>query len=229
MRPERQRILLASVPPVFFLFIFYALQMMEWGLECDFTSWGVYPMKWKGIMGILTHPLVHAGFKHLLANTLPFLFLSWCLFYFYRDWGWAALGFVWVAGGLFTFFIGKPGWHIGASGLIYGLAFFLFFSGILRKHPPLVAISLLVAFLYGSIVWDMLPYFARSHVSWEGHLSGALAGTLAAALFASKGPQRRDPFEDEEDEEEDGESGGPTPDALPGNPGNPPGEPGRTS
>ena len=229
MRPEKQRIFLALAPPAFILFICYAFQVVEWGMDADFTSWGVYPMKLKGVTGIVTHPLVHAGLKHLLANTLPFLFLSWCLFYFYRDWGWAALGFIWVASGLLTFLIGKPGWHIGASGLIYGMAFFLFFSGILRKHPPLIAVSLLVAFLYGSIVWEMFPYFAPGHVSWEGHLSGALAGTLAAALFAGKGPQRPDPFEDEEDEEESGESSGQVPGPLPGGPEEPPGDAGKTS
>ena len=224
MRPDKQRILLSLAPPVFFLFIFCVPPVLEWGLGMDFTTWGIYPMERKGIMGIFTHPLVHAGFKHLLANALPFLFLSWCLFYFYRDWGWAALGFIWVAGGLFTFLIGTPGWHVGASGLVYGLAFFLFFSGILRKHPPLVAISLLVAFLYGSIVWEMFPYFARTHVSWEGHLSGALAGTLAAALFARKGPQRHDPFEDEEDEEEGSETNGTAPPDNGQMPGTPPDE-----
>ena len=67
---------------------------------------------------------------------------------------------IWIGAGLLTFIIGKPGWHIGASGLIYGLAFFLFFSGILRKYVPLIAISLLVTFLYGGIIWHMFPYFS---------------------------------------------------------------------
>ena len=96
-----------------------------------------------------------------------------------------------------------PGWHIGASGIIYGLAFFLFFSGILRKHVPLIAISLLITFLYGGLVWNMFPQFAKATTSWEGHLSGAIAGTLCAIGFMEYGPQRPDPFAGEEDEEED--------------------------
>ena len=110
---------------------------------------------------------------------------------------------IWIGCGALTFLIGKPGWHIGASGIIYGLAFFLFFSGILRKHVPLIAISLLITFLYGGLVWNMFPQFAKATTSWEGHLSGAIAGTLCAIGFMEYGPQRPDPFAGEEDEEED--------------------------
>ena len=81
--------------------------------------------------------------------------------------------------------------------------FFLFFSGILRKHVPLIAISLLITFLYGGLVWNMFPQFAKATTSWEGHLSGAIAGTLCAIGFMEYGPQRPDPFAGEEDEEED--------------------------
>ena len=107
---------------------------------------------------------------------------------------------------MFTFIIGKPGWHIGASGLIYGLAFFLFFSGLLRKHVPLIAISLLVTFLYGGLVWDMFPQFAKATTSWEGHLGGAIAGTICAIGFMRYGPQRPELFEDEEEAEETNEN-----------------------
>ena len=110
---------------------------------------------------------------------------------------------IWIGAGLLTFIIGKPGWHIGASGLIYGLAFFLFFSGILRKYVPLIAISLLVTFLYGGIIWHMFPYFSPANMSWEGHLSGGIMGTLCAFGFLNHGPQRPEPFADETDEEEE--------------------------
>lgn len=81
--------------------------------------------------------------------------------------------------------------------------FFLFFSGILRKHVPLIAISLLITFLYGGLVWNMFPQFAKATTSWEGHLSGAIAGTLCAIGFMEYGPQRPDPFAGEEDEDEE--------------------------
>lgn len=128
-------------------------------------------------------------------------FLLWCLLYFYRDLGIGILFFIWIVSGILTFIIGKPGWHIGASSIIYSLAFFLFFSGILRKHVPLVALSLLVTFLYGSLVWNMFPQFASSTTSWEGHLGGAAAGIAAAILFRHKGPQQPELFIDEEEED----------------------------
>ena len=205
MKRDIQRILAAAIIPLFIILILYLLKFLEVGMDWDFTHLGVYPMEKKGFFGIFAHPLVHSSFKHLLANTLPLLFLSWCLFYFYRDIASYIFFSIWIGCGLFTFLIGKPGWHIGASGIIYGLAFFLFFSGILRKHIPLVAISLLVTFLYGGLVWNMFPQFAKADTSWEGHMGGAIAGMICSAAFIKYGPQRPEPFADEEDEEEEEE------------------------
>lgn len=202
MKLEIQKILLAFALPAFLLFILYTLRTMESVMGWDFTTWGIYPGETKGIMGIFTSPLVHADWGHLFANTLPLLFLLWCLLYFYRDLGIGILFFIWIVSGILTFIIGKPGWHIGASGIIYSLAFFLFLSGILRKYIPLVALSLLITFLYGSLVWNMFPQFASVTTSWEGHLGGAVAGIAAAILFRHQGPQRPEPFTNEEEEEE---------------------------
>jgi len=202
MKPELRKIILALIFPLFLLFILYVVRFLESGMGWDFTHWGIYPRTLKGIFGIFSHPLVHASWKHLFANSLPLLFLTWCLYYFYRDLGSLILIFVWVIGGLFTFIIGQPGWHIGASGLIYSLAFFLFFSGFIRQHIPLIAVSLLITFLYGGLIWNMFPTFAAENTSWEGHLSGALAGIIAAILFKNKGPQKKDPFKDENEEED---------------------------
>lgn len=202
MRHDIRRMALAAIIPLFLLFTLYILKFLEIGMDWDFTQLGVYPMQQRGMLGIFTHPLVHSSFSHLFANTIPLFFLSWCLFYFYRSIASIIFFAIWIGAGILTFLIGKPGWHIGASGIVYGLAFFLFFSGILRKHIPLIAISLLVTFLYGGLVWNMFPQFAQITTSWEGHLSGAIAGTLCAIGFMNYGPQRPDPFIDEEEEEE---------------------------
>jgi len=188
MKQDIQRIMLAAAKPLFLIFILYILKIMEVGMDWNFSRLGVYPMEKRGLVGILTHPLIHSGFSHLLANTIPLFFLSWCLFYFYRGIAGKIFILIWIGGGLLTFLIGKPGWHIGASGLIYGLTFFLFFSGILRKYVPLIAISLLVTFLYGGIIWHMFPYFSPTNMSWEGHLSGGIMGTLCAFVFVNHGP-----------------------------------------
>ena len=203
MKTDKRRLFLSLLFPDFFLFILYMIQFLQYGMEYDFTHLGIYPMEKRGVFGIFAHPLIHTGIKHLYANTFPLLFLMWALFYFYKDLGTLVFFFVWIAGGILTFIIGKPGWHVGASGIIYALAFFLFFSGILRKHIPLIASSLLVTFIYGGLVWNMFPFFAKMTTSWEGHLSGAISGTIAAILFRNKGPQRPEPFTDEEGEMND--------------------------
>lgn len=203
MKNEIRKIAFAAVIPMFLLFILYTLKVLETGMDWDFTRLGVYPMEKRGVFGIFAHPLVHSGFKHLLANTMPLFFLTWCLFYFYRHIAPYIFFSIWIGCGMLTFLIGKPGWHIGASGIIYGLAFFLFFSGILRRHVPLIAIALLVTFLYGGLVWNMFPQFVQTNISWEGHISGAIAGTLSAIGFIRHGPQRPEPLVDEEEEEEE--------------------------
>jgi len=198
-----RRIIVAMVIPLFLIFVLYMIKILEIGMDWDFTHLGVYPLQQKGVFGIFAHPLVHSGFRHLLANTIPLFFLSWCLFYFYRSIAPYIFFIIWMGCGILTFLIGKPGWHIGASGVIYGLAFFLFFSGLLRKHIPLIAISLLITFIYGGLVWNMLPFFAKETTSWEGHLSGAITGALCAFAFRKYGPQKPIPFMDEEDEDND--------------------------
>lgn len=217
MKRDIQRIFLAAVIPLFFLFILYILKILEVGMGWDFTRLGIYPMEKRGVFGIFAHPLVHSSFSHLAANSLPLFFLSWCLFYFYKGIASYIFFLVWIGGGIFTFLFGKSGWHVGSSGIIYGLAFFLFFSGILRKHVPLIAISLLVTFLYGGLVWNMFPQFAKASTSWEGHMGGAIAGMLCAIGFMNYGPQRPDPFadEDEQDEEDEEKEGEDKTDSIP--------------
>lgn len=206
MKHDIRRIIVAMAVPLFLIFILYMIKILEIGMGWDFTHLGVYPLREKGVFGIFAHPLVHSGFRHLAANTIPLFFLSWCLFYFYRNIASYIFFIIWIGCGALTFVIGKPGWHIGASGVIYGLAFFLFFSGLLRRHIPLIAISLLVTFIYGGLIWNMLPFFAKETTSWEGHLSGAITGILCAFIFQKYGPQKPVVFANEEEEEESEET-----------------------
>jgi membrane associated rhomboid family serine protease len=202
---DARRVVAAAVIPLFLIFILYMIKILETGMEWDFTHLGVYPLRPKGAFGIFAHPLVHGSFRHLAANTIPLFLLGWCLFYVYRSIASYLFFIIWVGCGALTFIIGKPGWHIGASGIIYGLAFFLFFSGLIRRHIPLIAVSLLVTFVYGGLVWNMLPFFANESTSWEGHLSGAITGALCAFIFRKYGPQKPVAFADEDDGETEGE------------------------
>lgn len=177
--------------------------LVENGMDWDFTHGGIFPRQAKGLGGILTHGFIHADWSHLFNNCLSLFVLSSFLCYFYTPLDKKILLFSYLGSGILLWIIGRPCWHVGASGLVYSLCFFLFFSGIFRKHIPLVAVSLIVVFLYGNVVWHMFPWQTSDPVSWEGHLSGGVTGTIIAICYRHKGPQKPAPeWEDEEDKDE---------------------------
>ena len=203
MQIDTKRLLYPFFFPGIFILVLWLILLLEKGLGVDWHHLGVYPRMVEGLWGIFTSPLIHSGVRHLFSNSISLLILGWCLFYFYKEIGFAVMPVVWILSGSLTWCIGRESWHIGASGLIYALSFFLFFSGIFRKYIPLMAVSLLVVFLYGSTLWNMFPIaeLVDPSVSWEGHLSGAISGLICAGIFRKYGPQK--PVEElEEDEEE---------------------------
>jgi len=131
--------------------------------------------------------------------------LMWSLFYFYRSIAWKSLLILWILSGFLTWLIGRDSYHIGSSGLIFGLMFFLFFSGIFRNYIPLIALSLIVAFVYGSSFWSIFPFaqYVDVHLSWEGHLAGAVSGIIVAIVFRNQGPQKQEVVWEEEEEKND--------------------------
>lgn len=165
----------------------------------DFSSWGVYPKNVRGLKGILAAPMIHGDLSHLLHNSLPFVALSLAIIYFYGAISNSVFLVSYLTTGILVWIFGRESFHIGASGLVYALASFVFFSGLIRQHAQLIAISLLVVFLYGGMVWGLFPIEPR--ISWESHLSGAVVGLFLAVWFRNIGPQRkRYSWEDEEEE-----------------------------
>ncbi len=175
--------------PLIFVLIIWAVKLVEVILDNSFVEFGIYPQKLSGLKGILFSPLVHGDYKHLISNTIPVVVLGSMLCYFYKEIWLKVISIGWITLGFWLWVIGRESFHIGASGLIYFLAAFLFVSGILRKHTSLMAVSLIVTFLYGSIIWGIFPLEER--MSWEGHLSGLVAGILLAFFFRKDGPQRK--------------------------------------
>ena len=142
---------------------------------------GVYPQKLEGLLGVLTSPFIHSDIEHLYHNSIPLFILSVALFYFYRKIAWKVLIFGIILSGLITWLIGRPANHIGASGLVYVLVSFIFFKGVFAKHFRLIALSLVIIFLYGSLIWYAFP--VKDGMSWEGHLGGLISGLLFAIVF----------------------------------------------
>jgi membrane associated rhomboid family serine protease len=200
LKAEKYKMLASLAIPLTFVLFLWIIKIVEYSTESNFTFLGLYPLSTKGLVGIITGPLIHADWKHLTNNSLPLIFLGWTLFYFYKEIAIKIFLLIYFLSQIWLwFFFVRPGYHIGASGLIYGMGAFIFVSGIIRKNRSLLAISLLVSFLYGSMVWGIFPY--EEQVSWEGHLMGLIAGIILAYYFKDYGPPLpKQAFEDEEDE-----------------------------
>jgi membrane associated rhomboid family serine protease len=210
MSEDKKNIIQSLLPPLFFLALLWAIKLGEIISDFDLYFLGVYPLNFSGILGILTSPLIHADIKHLAANSVPLFVLSASLLYFYREIALKSLALIYLLPGLFVWFGGREVFHIGASGVIYGLAGFLFFSGIFRKEARLMALTLLVTFLYGSLIWGIFPgFYPEERISFESHFWGLVAGVLIAFYFRKQGPQRKkysweieEEYEDQEEETE---------------------------
>lgn len=199
-----KRFYLSIVFPMIFIIVIWLIFILDLSLDLDLFYWGLYPRKLSGLWGILFSPLLHGSLKHIIANTIPIFVLSTGLFYFYRDLAFRVLVLSYLATGVLVWCFGRPSYHIGASGLIYALAGFLFFSGVIRRHVGLMAISLIIVFQYGSLVWGIFPL--EEKVSWEGHLMGLISGVILAIFYRHKGPQL-DKFPWELEDEADDQAG----------------------
>ena len=201
MSLEKKRFHAALILPLFMLILMWIERVTEAILGFDLAFLGIHPLHANGLPGIIFSPFIHAGFKHLAANSVPFLVLGVALFYFYRDLAVKVLVFIWLMTGVWVWLMGRESYHIGASGLIYGMASFLFFSGVIRKNTQLAALALVVAFLYGSMIWGAIPgFFPKEHISWESHLGGLLTGLVMAFYYRKAGPQPKKYSWEEEEE-----------------------------
>jgi membrane associated rhomboid family serine protease len=185
----RKKLLLSMIIPGIFVILMWLVKIVEILFELDFSDFGIFPLTAEGLPGILFSPFIHADIKHLFNNSLPLFFLSTALFYFYSEVAFRVFSWTYFLTGLLVWFAGRTAWHIGASGLVYGLASFLFFSGIIRRYFRLIALSLLIVFLYGSMVWGIFPGTYKD-VSWESHMLGFFSGVVLSVWYKNEGPQK---------------------------------------
>ncbi|AFL81372.1 putative membrane protein [Aequorivita sublithincola DSM 14238] len=178
--------------PLLFVMVLWIVFWVETRFGFNFNSYGVYPRELKGLRGILFSPFIHGSLEHLFNNSVPLFVLSSGLFYFYRNIRWKVLIFGLLLTGIATWCIGRSSLHIGASGVVYMLAAFLFFKGIFSKQFQLTALALVVAFLYGGMLWYVFPGIPE--ISWEGHLSGFFVG-LIFAFFYKENPIQNKKFD----------------------------------
>ena len=205
---DDKRILVAStIIPLILVALMWLVKIIETVFHLDFSFLGIKPLSIEGLPGILLFHFIHGDWQHLIANTLPIMVLGSALYYFYRPLANKILLILIFSTGLLTWCGARCGTHIGASGLVYGLTFFLMLSGFIRRDRKLIIISLIVIFLYGSLVWGLYPKYAiKNNISWEGHLSGFVMGIVLAFFYKNEGPQREEYVWEDDDNEEDEEN-----------------------
>lgn len=211
---ERSRMVLAAIPPALVVLLIGSIHVLEVTFSLDLGRYGIHPRHWDGLIGILTAPFLHASWEHLGGNAAAIAILGWSLMYFYPRVAGRVVLWTWLIGGACVWLMGRSTYHIGASGVVYGITLFLLVSGFLRKQRTLMALALIVVFLYGSFVWGMLPIVPD--LSWESHLWGAVVGTVLAFRYRAVAPAVQDAKPvtfslDDDDDEEEGPSDDPAP------------------
>ncbi|MBN2273251.1 MAG: rhomboid family intramembrane serine protease [Bacteroidales bacterium] len=199
-----RRFRISLIFPSLFLILLWLIKVVELSEGFELTFLGIFPRRISGLIGILTAPLIHANFDHLLNNSVPLFFLSVAVFFFYHKVSFRVFVYGYFFTNLAVWLLARPAYHIGASGLVYAFGSFLFFGGIIRQNINMLAISLLVTFLYGSMVWGIFPY--KPDMSWESHLMGMMAGLGLAIIYRNEGPVIQKHVWEEEEEEEEEES-----------------------
>ena len=169
--------------PIVYVVAIWLIYWVEIYFNFNFNKYGVLPRDLIGLRGIVFTHFIHSDTNHLFNNSIPLFVLLLSVFYFYRDIAYKVLIFGGLLSGLLTWVIARESYHIGASGIVYLLFSFVFFSGIIRKHYRLVALSFIIIFLYGSMIWYVLPI--KDGMSWEGHLSGFI-NRFGFCCFLSK-------------------------------------------
>lgn len=200
MTAKSSKVYFRELFPFTFVVVLWVVHIIGGFFKGGFRDFALLPRHVEGLYGVLFHPLLHLDFAHLFNNTIPMLVLGFLLYNVYKEIAGRIFFIIYFLTGALMWVFARPSWHLGASGLVYGLAAFLFFSGIIRRHTKLMVISMLIVFLYGSMIWGILPIDPT--ISWEGHLFGALTGTMLAWVYRHEGPQRPVYWAHEEEEDD---------------------------
>ncbi len=170
-----------------FALALWMVKLLELVADTSFLHLGVNPREWSGLVGVLFAPFVHGSWAHLIANTAPVLVLGTALLYGYPRAARVVVPTLFLAVGLGVWLFARPSYHVGASGLTFGAMFFVFTIGVLRRDRRAIALAMIVFFLYGGMVWGVLP--SDPQISFESHLAGAVTGVVLALLLREADPR----------------------------------------
>ncbi|HET9758840.1 MAG TPA: rhomboid family intramembrane serine protease [Nocardioidaceae bacterium] len=183
-RQGRSRPLVAAQVIVGFVALLYLVELVDTLDRNRLDGYGIRPREVDGLDGIVFAPLLHHGWAHLAANTVPLLVFGFLILLAGVARWVAVTAVVWVVGGVGTWVTGQPhSLHLGASVLAFGWLVYLLLRGIFARDAAQVALGAILLFLYGGILYGVLP--GQPGISWQGHLFGALGGALAAYRFGA--------------------------------------------
>lgn len=188
--------------PVSFVVVLWIMHIYKITFLEGYPSLGIYPREMFGLQGILTAPLSHGDFEHLISNSVPLLGSLFIIFLFYRRVAFLSFFLIYILTGAAVWLFGREVFHIGASGVVYGLISFIFWSGVFRRNIKSIILSLVVVILYSGLLYGVLP--TEEGISWESHLFGAIVGMFVAYLLRKlieKDEVHSDPWIDEDDRE----------------------------
>jgi membrane associated rhomboid family serine protease len=192
LKKEKYKLINSAIVPFIIVAFMWLIKLIEYYYKLDFSELGILPLKEKGLLGIITAPFIHENFSHLASNSVPFFVSASMIIYFYKDVALKTLILIYLVTGLWVWSMGRESYHVGASGVVYGYISFIFFSGFIRRNKKLMAVSMLMVFLYGGFFWGVIPKFYPEfmNISWESHLMGGIAGLLFAFVYRKQGLQK---------------------------------------
>jgi membrane associated rhomboid family serine protease len=166
--------------------VLWLIQLDAAVFDLDLTHLGIYPRRLSGLLGVAFAPLVHGSFAHLFANSIPIVVIGTALLYGYPRSVRPVLASLYAGTGLGVWLFAREAYHVGASGLTFGMMFFVFSIGAIRWDRRAISLSMLVFFLYGGMIWGIFP--SDPEVSYESHFFGALLGVVLAILCRNRDP-----------------------------------------
>lgn len=202
-RRARNNFKLAIKITLGFLAVMWSVFLFELLLQIDLSRFGLRPRDGAGLLGLLTTPLLHGNLSHIVSNSAPLFIGGVAVLFLYPNASLRVLPMLYIGSAALAWTFARPSLHIGASGLVYGILAFVFVSGLLRRDLRSVGVSLMIWFMYGSMIWGVLP--AGRSMSWELHASGFLIGVLLALVYRNwdHAPLKRYDWEDEPEPEDD--------------------------
>jgi membrane associated rhomboid family serine protease len=183
---KRSDIITNAIIPIRLAFFMWVIFFLEFEYQIPFSLYGILPRTANGLVGVFMGPMLHGSVQHIISNTLPILFLGTVLFNFYQPIAKKVFYWCYLLTGLLVWLFARPSYHIGASGLVYGLAFFLMFFGLFRKDMKSILISIGIVLIYSGLFYGIFP--DMTNMSWESHLIGALVG-IGCAFYYSRSPK----------------------------------------